>query len=100
MPTTNGPSQQGAENSGTPQYHLLPHVSEFTEWGGQSWAYLSQYALSRLGSLENKRVLEIGFRFGKMTSLFALLGARVTALETDASAIATARKEVARWGVS
>ena len=78
----------------------LQHIDHFTEWGGHSWAYLTQYALSKVETLQNKRVLEIGFRFGKMTSLFALLGAEVTGLETDASVIPKAQQEAATWGVS
>ena len=34
-----------------------------------------------LGNLEGKRVLDIGGRSGRMTSLFALLGASVTMLD-------------------
>ena len=80
--------------------YLRKNVAEFTEWGGEAWARLTKYALVRLGALENKRVLEIGCRFGKMTCLFALLGAEVTALETDASAIPMAQEAVNHWGVS
>ena len=79
---------------------LLQNISKFTDWGGQSWAHLTRYALSKVGSLESKQVLEIGSRFGKMSGLFALLGAQVTALETDASAIPLAQKLADDWGVS
>src|SRR5215813_6643972 len=93
-------SEQFDESGRSPEADLLRDISTYTEWGGHSWAHLSRYALSKLGTLQNKRVLEIGFRFGKMTSLFALLGAKVTALETDASAISTAHAQVIASGVS
>jgi SAM-dependent methyltransferase len=74
-------------------------LSDFIEWGGQSWERLLRYALSKSGAVEGKKVLEIGFRSGKMTCLFALLGAEVTAIETNASALPIANEEVVRWGV-
>jgi SAM-dependent methyltransferase len=86
-------------SSGKSREQLLQNISYFTEWGGRSWAALTQQALFKIGALEDKRVLEIGSRFGKMTSLFALLGAEVTALETDASVIPAAQETVASWGV-
>ena len=79
---------------------LLQNISKFTDWGGQSWTHLTRHALSKVGSLESKQILEIGSRFGKMSGLFALLGAQVTALETDASAIPLAQKLADDWGVS
>jgi SAM-dependent methyltransferase len=82
------------------QEDLLRNISEFAEWGGRPWALLCRHAFLKLGRLENKRVLEIGCRFGKMTSLFALLGANVTALETNASAIPRAEEEARSRGVS
>src|SRR5262245_23921827 len=88
------------EDKRAQQDFLLQNISEFTEWGGPSWASLCRYAFSRLGSLENKRVLEIGFRSGKITALFALLGASVTALEVDASLIPKAREQLGRLGVT
>jgi len=80
--------------------HLLQNISHFTEWGGRSWADLTRYAVLKAGTLENKCVLEIGSRYGKMTSLFALLGAEVTGLETDGSVIPKAQETAADLGVS
>src|SRR5215831_8759148 len=88
------------DNSGeVSQEYLLEHIAEFTEWGGHSWAQLTRYALGSLRSLRNKRVLEIGFRSGKMSSLFALMGANVTALDVNAAVIPEAEKTAAHWGV-
>lgn len=89
----------GQRSNGNRQEVLLRHISDFTDWGGRAWASLCRDAFTRLGTLENKRVLEIGFRFGKMTSLFALMGAHVTGLETDSSVISRAQEEVDRHGV-
>jgi SAM-dependent methyltransferase len=91
---------QSANPSRDRQQHLLEHISEFTEWGGKTWAALCRRGFYSIGSLENKKVLEIGFRFGKMTSFCALLGAQVTALETDASVIPKAQAVINGHGVS
>jgi len=79
--------------------NLLKDITSFSEWGGQAWASLLEHALSKFGALQGKRVLELGFRSGKMTCLFALLGAEVTGIETDAAAVPAASAEVARLGV-
>jgi protein-L-isoaspartate O-methyltransferase len=55
-------------------------------------------ALNFFGELDGKRVLEIGGRSGRMTSLFAMRGAHVTMIETGSTA--EAATETARWGVS
>jgi predicted O-methyltransferase YrrM len=89
-----------ADVSDRQREHLLQNLAEFAEWGGRPWVSLCRHAFSTLGSLEHKSVLEIGFRFGKMTSFCALLGAQVTALETDASVIPLAQEQVNRSGVS
>jgi SAM-dependent methyltransferase len=50
--------------------------------------------------LSTQRVLEIGTRYGRMASLFALLGADVTAVEMDADSIPLAEREAEMWGVA
>jgi SAM-dependent methyltransferase len=71
----------------------------FVEWGGRSWEHLCRYGLDWLGSLQDKRILEIGPRYGRLSSYFALMGGRVTGIETDAAALRRAEKEVRHWGV-
>src|SRR5438093_6304729 len=76
---------------------VLANLSYFTEWGGRSWENLFKYALRDLGDLNGKTVLEIGPRFGKMSACFALLGAQVVGVETDAAALRQAEAEVKQW---
>lgn len=53
----------------------------FVEWRPYLWRRPVADALSFLGDLRGKRLLEIGGRSGRMACLFALLGANVTMLE-------------------
>lgn len=77
----------------------LANLDYFTEWGGRGWKNLCRHAIHHLGNLQGKTVLEIGPRFGKMSTLFALLGARVVGVETNANALPVAENEVKRWNV-
>lgn len=86
----------------------------FAEWRPYLWLTPLVHALEFLGDLRGKRVLEIGGRYGRITSLFALLGAEVTMLEKAASdrndvkgvtmleenGMARAQNEVNKWGVA
>ena len=85
----------------TTTLNTLPESLEyFTEWGARSWTNLLEKGLSELGEdLEGRRVLEIGCRRGRMTSLFALLGATVTGADLSTEHMAEARAEAERWGV-
>jgi SAM-dependent methyltransferase len=90
------------------------NLSYFVEWRPYLWLKPVVHALEFLGDLRGKRVLEIGGRYGRMTSLFALLGAEVTMLEKtesckdevegvtilDESEVARAKDEVNKWGVA
>lgn len=78
---------------------VLSNIGYFTEWGGYSWRKLCRHALLALGDLHGKTVLEIGPRFGKMSCCFALLGAKVIGVETNAAALMQAEKEIRKWGV-
>jgi protein-L-isoaspartate O-methyltransferase len=78
---------------------VLANLGYFTEWGGHRWEYLCRYAIQSVGDLRGKTVLEIGPRYGKMSACFALLGARVVGIETSASVLQEAEKEIKRWGV-
>lgn len=70
----------------------------FVEWRPYLWTRPLLDALEFLGDLRGKHVLEIGGRAGRITSLFAMLGARVTMLEKGETS--TARQEVERWKVA
>ena len=78
---------------------VLENLDYFMEWGGRSWRDLGRYAFSHIGDLHGKEVLEIGPRFGKMSSMFALLGAKVTGLETSYHGLKVAEQEIKKWGV-
>jgi SAM-dependent methyltransferase len=79
----------------------LSHLDYFTEWGGHAWNRLTRIGIADYlgGNLENQHVLELGFRYGRMSCLFALLGARVTALEIHPQFLELARAEARRFGV-
>ena len=79
---------------------ILDNLANFTEWGGRPWQFLCRTALDRIGDLNGKTVLEIGPRFGRMSACFALLGAQVVGVDTDAAALQLARLETDKWGVS
>ncbi len=70
----------------------------FVEWRPYLWKRPIWNALEFVGDLRGKRVLEIGGRYGRMTSLFALRGAEVTML--DHADLAAAKSEVQKWGVA
>ena len=80
----------------------LAHLDYFSEWGGRSWQRLLAYAFdSFIGShLENQCVLDIGTRYGKMASLFAMLGARVVGIDINQDCLASASREAEKWAVS
>lgn len=79
----------------------LSHLSYFVEWGGKSWENLLAIALQDfLGEdIQGKKVLELGPGRGKMSCLFALLGADVTGVDTNASLIMAAKAEAQKMGV-
>lgn len=79
--------------------NVLDNLSYFMEWGGSPWENLCRHALKYLGDLRGKSILEVGPRFGKMSAMFALLGANVVGIETSAEALKIAKTEVKRWGV-
>jgi SAM-dependent methyltransferase len=76
------------------------NLDYFAEWGGHSWANLCRQGLLALGDLHGKTVLEIGPRFGKMSSCLALLGAKVVGVEIDGAALRRADEETRKWGVT
>lgn len=52
-------------------------------WGGRAWTRLVDAALTEMGNLDGKSVLELGFHDGAMAREFARRGALVTALEVS-----------------
>ena len=71
----------------------------FIEWGGAPWRDLVVSALESMGSLHGKRVLEVGFRSGRMASLLALRGATVVGLDITEYFASNAAVEARRHGV-
>ena len=74
----------------------------FCEWGGAKWTALLRQGLDTINegrTFEGLRLLEIGGRYGKLTSLMALLGAEVDSVDIDSRTLPIARAEAARWGV-
>lgn len=78
---------------------VIDNLEYFTEWGGRSWTRLCLRSIQHAGDLSNKKVLEIGPRYGKMSACFALLGAHVVGLEINETFLSQATEEVAKWGV-
>ena len=68
-------------------------IDYFVEWRQFLWRRPTLDALKFLGDLTGKRVLEIGGRSGRMTSLFAMLGANVTMLQRGGVEMAAAEVE-------
>jgi len=83
------------------QKEVLDKLGYFMEWGGGSWSKLGHYGLSQVGDLHGKEVLEIGPRYGKVSVMFGLLGAKVLGLEisSNAHALQRAEQESKKWGV-
>jgi SAM-dependent methyltransferase len=81
----------------------LNNLGYFVEWGAKPWEKFTHYALSKcigINNLIGKDVLEIGSRYGKMATLFALLGANVTGIDLYDEFLRTARDEAAKHNVS
>jgi ubiquinone/menaquinone biosynthesis C-methylase UbiE len=81
--------------------NVLANLRYFTEWGARGWRKLVAHALHQfLGTdLQGQKILEVGSRYGKMSCLFALLGAEVVGVDINRKILATAREEACRWGV-
>lgn len=81
---------------------MLQELEYFVEWGGKGWIGLIRSAFEDfLGTdLQGQRVLEIGSCYGKMSCLFALLGAEVVGIDISKEATIRAEIEARNWGVS
>jgi SAM-dependent methyltransferase len=79
----------------------LNNIDYFTEWGGKSWEKLIAFSIKNfLGSnLNDKQILEIGSRYGKMSCLFALIGGKVIGVDINIDNITIANNEAAKWGI-
>lgn len=79
----------------------LDHLDWFTEWGGSAWTGIVRQAIRDcLGTqLDGQRVLELGPRRGRVSCLFALLGAHVVAADLNPSSIAVAQETARSLGV-
>src|SRR5579864_4438430 len=70
-----------------------PDLRYCTEWRRWLWTQPVRWVLGDVGRFHNKRVLEIGCRFGKMSCYFARLGAFVDGVDIYDSHIKLARME-------
>lgn len=77
-------------------------LAYFAEWGHRQWQILVRHAVCDfLGQdLTGLHMLEIGARYARMASFFALLGARVTGVDINEKALEVGRREIGRWGVA
>jgi len=80
----------------------ISHLGYFTEWGGRPWERLVNIGIvGYLGTdLSGLHILDFGARYGRMSCLFALLGARVTALDLHADCLQQAQDEAGKLGVT
>jgi len=76
----------------------LPH---FVAWGGKPWLRLVKTGIWTYleGELNGKQLLEIGPGSGRMSCLFALLGAQVTGLEISRERLDECRRTAEKFGV-
>jgi SAM-dependent methyltransferase len=80
----------------------LNNLPYFISWGGEAAALLARAGFDEFigHDLFGKRLLEIGAFGGKMSSLFALLGAEVTGVDMESGFAVSAAAEARIWGVA
>jgi len=81
----------------------MENFNYFIEWGAKSWSHETFYAINKcIGeeTIVDKEVLDIGFRSGRISSLFALLGAKVTDVDLLKDYFEEAEREAVKHGVS
>lgn len=78
------------------------NLDYFTQWGARPWIKFVEIGIGNyLGKdLGGKKVLEIGPGRGRITSLLAILGGEVTALEISEERIEQIKTETTNFGVS
>lgn len=74
-------------------------LSYFVEWRPYLWMPAVTWLLGETSRFKNKRLLEIGCRYGRMSCLFGLLGATVLGVDLSADALEFAEKEAELWQV-
>lgn len=75
----------------------------FTEWGGNSWKDLIRISLNEFedkDSLKDLSLLDIGARYGKMSVMFSLLGAKVTGIDINEDTLRIANEEAKKWNIN
>lgn len=77
----------------------LERLDYCLEWRPWLWRRPAIHLLAPFERFREKRVLELGARFGRMSCLLASAGAAVNGVDVAGDAIQTARLEAARWGV-
>jgi SAM-dependent methyltransferase len=82
-----------------PSLDAMRQIDYFVEWRPWLWSPAVRWAIATPERFRGRRVLEIGCRYGKMSCLYALLGAQVTGVDLSADALEIARREAARCGV-
>ena len=92
----------GMRQINQPNHTHLEELGYFVEWGGKTWQALLLEAFGNFigEDLAGQRVLDIGTRYGKMSCLFALLGAEVVGIDINEYSLKIAQSEAKRWGVT
>ena len=71
----------------------------FVQWHRRLWIPAVTFLIDDPRRFAGKRLLEIGCGDGRMSCLFALLGATVIGVDMPGVSLAAAQEEAARWGV-
>ena len=71
----------------------------FVEWRSGIWGPAVTHALSTTSDFAGKKVLDLGCRGGRMSCLFALMGANVVGLDLLTTSFERAEKEITKWNV-
>jgi 2-polyprenyl-3-methyl-5-hydroxy-6-metoxy-1,4-benzoquinol methylase len=77
----------------------LDRLAYFVEWRPRLWAPAIRWLLGDPARFQGKKVLEVGCRDGRMSSLFGLLGAEVLGVDLPDVCLKSARLEAAAAGV-
>lgn len=71
----------------------------FVEWGGAGWSAQLDRGLAWLGDVSGLRVLDLGTRYGRMATWFALEGADVLGVDVSPEPLMEARRFAVSRGV-
>ncbi len=81
----------------------LEHLDYFTEWGNSIWRENVKYIIKDVigqNNFKDKKLLDVGPRYGRMSVLFSLLGCNVTGIDLLEEPLIKAREEAAKFGVT